>query len=260
MKASSRAAPLPPAPQRPGFTTVPAIPAGPPKPVVIAPPFVPVPTHPPVPPEPVVANPQAGSRIVPLPQANGTSADLRVLFAPNSAALNAQTIEALRKAGHDLAAMPERRIFLRAYAELPGQDVSMPRRLALQRALAVRSLLVSSGVATTRIYPVAYGRPSPQDHDPGDRLDLITQANPPPAVTPVPGEPVHDGQPYDPLLSPVNYSASPLHANAPSARSGHNAGKRSAVTGDVSRKNTRTSSGSSSSSGNAPPSQGASGP
>lgn len=257
-------APLPKAPsQQHAFTTVPAIPSKPPKPVVIAPPFGIVLLHPPVAPEPVATVATAKSEIVSLPAAavptsasvpassvsastsksaqttNGSGATsgktvsskvvpdkvvpendgLRVLFPQGSADMNAETIARVRKMGEALAETPNKRIMLRAYASLPGDGVSLPRRIALQRALAIRSLLIESGVATTRIYPIAFGRPASDDHAPGDRLDIVTEENPAPAVTPVPGEPLADDQPYDPLLSPIRYpgrnGSSPASSGSP---------------------------------------------
>ncbi|MCT6839082.1 MAG: hypothetical protein M3036_15670, partial [Bifidobacteriales bacterium] len=62
----------------------------------------------------------------------------------------------------------------------------MPRRLALSRALAIRGLLVQNGIATTRIYPIAHGRPDATDTAPTERLDILPESNPPATDTPTP--------------------------------------------------------------------------
>lgn len=166
--------PTPPTP--PGYTRVPSIPAEAPKPVAITPPEFPVVLHPPVPAADVQPDKNSHSRTEQLPP-NA----LRVLFDTNSTTLNAATIEAIRHYAAGMAPESETRLVLRSYATLPGNDVSMPRRLSLSRALAVRSLLVQSGVATTRIYPIAQGRPNGTDTAPADRLDILPEANPAPS-------------------------------------------------------------------------------
>lgn len=160
------------APKHPSqtHTSLPSVPAAPPPPVIVPPPFGDVPLHPPVAAAPVTAVPTATSSTAPLP--TGT---LRILFGANSADLNAKTISAITDLAAHLKDTPEKRVILTSYATLPGDDISMPRRIALARALAVRSILVSHGVATTRIYPRALGRPTPTDTAPADRLDILTE-------------------------------------------------------------------------------------
>lgn len=152
----------------------PGVPPAPPPPAVIPPPFVPVQLHPPVPPGEVKPVAEAKNSVQTLPD-GGT----RVLFAGNSADLNPAALDALRALGKTLATRTDRRVILVAHATLPGDDISMPRRISLARALAVRSILINAGVATTRIYPRALGRPDPGDTAPADRLDILTETNPP---------------------------------------------------------------------------------
>ncbi|WP_068169196.1 OmpA family protein [Neokomagataea thailandica] len=151
-------------------SALPSVPTAPPPPVILPPPFGDVPLHPPVAADPVIAVPKASSSAAPL--SDGT---LRVLFGTNSADLNADTIAAITNLAEHLKTAPDKRVILMSYATLPGDDISMPRRIALARALAVRSLLVSHGVATTRIYPRALGRPAQTDTAPADRLDILTE-------------------------------------------------------------------------------------
>ncbi|GBR50218.1 hypothetical protein AA106555_0129 [Neokomagataea thailandica NBRC 106555] len=98
-----------------------------------------------------------------------------MLFDNNSADLNAQTLSEVAAFADRQKNTPEKRILLLSYATLPGDDISMPRRIALARALAIRSILVSHGVASTRIYPRALGRPDQTDTAPADRLDILTE-------------------------------------------------------------------------------------
>ncbi|MXV43656.1 hypothetical protein GS501_01020 [Saccharibacter sp. 17.LH.SD] len=156
----------------PGYTRVPSVPVAPPPPVIIAPPFTPIPTHPPVAPEPIAATPSAHSHTAPYEQSG-----LRIIFDTNTADMNDDTIKAIQQFGAREASQTEHRLVLHSYATLPGDDLSMPRRVALARALAVRSLLMQSGIASTRIYPIAQGRPDAARHDPADRLDITVEEN-----------------------------------------------------------------------------------
>lgn len=166
----------PPPPTPPGYTRVPSIPAEAPRPAVITPPDFPVVLHPPVPAAVVQPEKDSNSQTEPLqPDA------LRVLFDTNRTAMNAATIEAIRHYAEEMAPQTETRLVLHSYAAVPGNDISMPRRLALSRALAVRSLLIQAGIATTRIYPIAQGRPDSTDTAPADRLDILPEANPAPS-------------------------------------------------------------------------------
>lgn len=157
----------------PPHATVPGVPPAPPPPVVLPPPFVPVQLHPPVPPAEVTAVANVASHTTPLPDGG-----LRVLFPSESEALNAESIKAIQDYGTELSHHPEQRVLLIAHAAFPGDDISMPRRIALARALAVRSIFIHAGVATTRLYPRALGRPDAGDTAPADRLDVVIETNP----------------------------------------------------------------------------------
>ncbi|WP_317215600.1 OmpA family protein [Gluconobacter sp. GP1] len=174
------------APTGTGKTTVPAVPATPPPPVVLPPPFVPIQTHAPAPPVDIKAVADAKSSTTALPEGG-----LRVIFAPSSSDLTDESLKALTAYGASLKDQPEKRIILTAYATVPGDDISMPRRISLARALAVRSIFINAGVATTRLYPRAMGRPDKGDVNPADRLDIVTEQNPPPSdsATPANGTP-----------------------------------------------------------------------
>jgi len=129
--------------------------------------------HAPTPADPVKPVPDAKSSTSTL-----AGGGLRILFPSGEASLNEESIKVVQAFGAELKNHPEQRAVLLAYATLPGDDISMPRRIALARALSIRSLLIQAGVATTRIYPRALGRPEKTDTSPADRLDIELQSNP----------------------------------------------------------------------------------
>lgn len=147
----------------------PAVPAAAPAPVIIPPPTVEVPIHPAVPPTPVT--PVAGAPGSVSERPDG----VRVLFGQDKADVSPATFDALKAAARRLAARPDLRVTLLSYAPGKTDDYSMPRRVALARALVVRSILINGGVATTRIYPRAIGVPPAGDSSPPDRLDVIAE-------------------------------------------------------------------------------------
>ncbi|WP_336947070.1 hypothetical protein [Asaia sp. HN010] len=165
----SHAAPVhAPAAQRVGAP--PDVPAAPPRPVVIAPPGVKVPTHPPVPPEEIKPDPKAEGKVEAGPKG------LRILFGANSSGMSQPMIDAVREEGKKLARQPTIRVTLWASASGSTEDLSTPRRIALARALVVRSILIREGVATTRIYPRATGL-APSGPNPPDRLDIVAEGS-----------------------------------------------------------------------------------
>jgi hypothetical protein len=145
----------------------PPIPARPPNPPVIPPPVVDVPLHPPAPPPETVA--VAG--------ATGTVGDrpggLRLTFAPGSADMNAAMIERVKDFAATVLQAPWVRAEIDATASGTPDDVSTPRRVSLSRGLAIRSILIHAGVASTRIYVRAIGL-LPQGASP----DITTTTDP----------------------------------------------------------------------------------
>ncbi|MFT9445744.1 OmpA family protein, partial [Gluconobacter japonicus] len=162
------------------------VPPAPPPPVVLPPPFVPIQTHAPVPPADIKPVADAKTRTETL-----EGGGMRVLFSPESSDLNEDSLKSVEAYANTLRDQPEKRIILTAYATLPGDDISMPRRISLARALAIRSIFIKAGVATTRLYPRAMGRPDKSDTSPADRLDIVTESNPQPSesATPASGTP-----------------------------------------------------------------------
>ncbi|HEX9159869.1 MAG TPA: OmpA family protein [Rhizomicrobium sp.] len=67
------------------------------------------------------------------------------------------------------------RVQLEAYAGAPGDKSSDARRLSLKRALAVRQLLIDSGIPSNRIDVRAMG--GAEDKGPDDRVDVFVRAS-----------------------------------------------------------------------------------
>lgn len=156
----------PPAPPRP----VTPIPPAPPPAPVLPPPLI-VPTRPPPPPPPAVVAPTAPG------DASARKDGLRLTFGPGVATLNPATEAAVRQLVHTAGAPDTTTYTVTAYAAEAPDDTSAPRRLSLSRALAVRSILITEGVASVRIYVKALG-PPPAGDTPADRVDIVTASNP----------------------------------------------------------------------------------
>jgi outer membrane protein OmpA-like peptidoglycan-associated protein len=160
------------------------------------PPAAAKPTSPPAPEPPVMAIAPPGPPVIPPPVAvptrpttapplPGIAADapgaaaplgdgLRVTFGTARSDLNPATEAAIRTKARTA---PSTTVFtVTAYAPGSTEDASAPRRLSLSRALAVRSLMISEGIASPRITTRAYGAASPGFADgPPDRVD-VTQS------------------------------------------------------------------------------------
>lgn len=179
-------APAQPAP--PSVRSVPVPVAAPPAPIL--PPSIIVPTRPVPPPAAVSVLPDAQG------EATTGKAGLRLTFGPQRADLNPATDAALRKLLHD--APPGGLVTYNVTAHAAGNedDPSTPRRISLARALAVRSVMITEGVPSIRIYVKALGAlqpatPGTAQDGPPDRVDIATvfdsaiPAPPsPPAATP----------------------------------------------------------------------------
>ena len=167
----------PPAPPKP-----PAVSAAPPPAPVVPPPIeVPIQRPPPPPPIPVINDAPGETSKIP--------GGLRVTFGTGRADLNPSTEAVLRTMAKALKPNETVSFNVSAYAAATQDDPSTPRRLSLSRALAVRAVLISEGIVSTRIYVRALGAstPSPSgkapEDAPPDRVDVI-QAGAPEAPTP----------------------------------------------------------------------------
>ncbi|WP_230975882.1 OmpA family protein [Acetobacter garciniae] len=151
-------------PQRPAPPpTIP--PAPPPEPQLTpAPPDVEI--HPfPIPAQPAVEL-QAQGTVTAIP------GGVRLTFAPGSAALNPETHQAILAFGQRLSDKPHIRAMIDAYSSGAANDPSLPRRMALARGLAARSVLMNGGTPSTRIYLRVIGEPP--ESKPGETQDYIT--------------------------------------------------------------------------------------
>jgi outer membrane protein OmpA-like peptidoglycan-associated protein len=144
----------------PPAATIPAAP--PPLPVLTPTPNVAL--HPfPIPPQPTVVVAATGA-------ASPIAGGVRITFAPGSDELNPGTHQAILTFGQSLADKPTVRAIVLAYSSGAPNDPSLPRRMALLRGLAARSVLMNSGIPSTRIYVRVIGQPpagapgAPQDY------------------------------------------------------------------------------------------------
>jgi outer membrane protein OmpA-like peptidoglycan-associated protein len=150
---------------------LPVVPFAPPPPPVLPPPIV-VPTRPQQPPPP----PAVAAAADGVAERHGT--DLRVTFGTGSADLNPLTDAAVRALAEHPP--PGSTFSVTAYAAGTPDDPSTARRLSLSRALAVRSVLITSGIASPRIYVRALGAAAPTIADgPPDRVDIELMPAPP---------------------------------------------------------------------------------
>ncbi|MFT8778085.1 MAG: hypothetical protein ABF893_15740, partial [Gluconacetobacter liquefaciens] len=155
-------------------------------------PVVDVPLHPPALPPEVPAKTAAQGTVTDRP------GGLRLTFAAGSTDMNAAMIDGVKAFAGTLLQAPYTRAEIDATASGAADDVSTPRRLSLARGLAIRSILIHAGVATTRIYVRAIGVPAPAtakgsdspnetspDHVDVTRSDMVASA---PSFSPAPSE------------------------------------------------------------------------
>ncbi|GBQ52557.1 OmpA family protein [Komagataeibacter sucrofermentans] len=135
------------------IAALPPVAARPPDNPVLHPPETPVQLHPFTPPPEVKADPQARGR------AEKVTGGTRLHFATQSADMNPRMITALQTFATIMQKLPDQHINIVAYGEGRPDDPSTPRRVALSRGLAARSVLIHAGVAPTRIYVRAIGLP-----------------------------------------------------------------------------------------------------
>lgn len=135
-----------------------AVPAAPP-------PGVPaLPTVQPAAPPPATLVPAQAPSPVPLPPA------VRLLFESGNAELTAEEEAAVRGLAKALPAPDASSVNVIAYASGKPDDASAARRLSLSRGMAVRSVLLDSGVPSERIYVRALGATATDG--PADRVEL----------------------------------------------------------------------------------------
>lgn len=153
------AAPQPPPP------TLPAIPQVAPAAPVI-PPAIAVPTRPSPPLAPVAIAADAPG------VASNITDGIRLTFGAGRAEMNQATADAVRGLARAIAAkgQPTATYTVSSLASGAADDSSAARRLSLTRGLAVRSLLITEGIASTRIFVRALGLAT---DTPADRVDIV---------------------------------------------------------------------------------------
>ena len=174
-------APAPPAPV--AQTPKPTLPVTPPA-IAALPPAIPVPPARPLPTPVVPVAVDAPGTASPVP------GGLRVTFGPDRQDLNPATEAALRELARSLRANDQANVNVYAYAAGTAEDPSTARRLSLGRALAARAVLITEGIASTRIYPRALG--SAGGETDRDRVDVVAGTPGPPVAAgapPTPGTP-----------------------------------------------------------------------
>lgn len=97
--------------------------------------------------------------------------DLTLNFPGNSSDLTGESQKKLDAVIHQMTGMIEGRLQVRGYATGEDGSQSSARRIALSRALAVRSYMMDKGIKPTRVDVKAAG--SETDRQPLDRVDLI---------------------------------------------------------------------------------------
>jgi outer membrane protein OmpA-like peptidoglycan-associated protein len=99
---------------------------------------------------------------------------LRVTFDDGRADLNPATDSALQALGHSAPPFDTAIFTVTSTAKPQADDPSTPRRLALSRALAVRSVLIAEGIASSRIIVKVVGGSPSASGEPEDRVDVVT--------------------------------------------------------------------------------------
>ena len=124
-------------------------------------------------PEPAMTMAGTGAAGAPADDASASAGpgDLRLLFEGGGDNLSVAARDMLIGLAARLEARRDRRVELRAYASGEDASPSEARRLALSRALAVRSFLVENNVRSTRIDVKTLGDRS--EGGPPDRVDIV---------------------------------------------------------------------------------------
>jgi outer membrane protein OmpA-like peptidoglycan-associated protein len=120
------------------------------------------------PPDTIVAAPPPAAKPLPPP--------VRLVFEDGKADLTPQEETAIRDLARSIPAAAADSVNVLAYAASKPDDPSTARRLSLSRGMAVRSVLMASGVPSAQIYVRALGsnaQDGPSGPGPADRVELI---------------------------------------------------------------------------------------
>ena len=102
-----------------------------------------------------------------------TDGNLRIVFEPTSAEIGPRGDSLISGLSQRLTRDESLRLQIRAYAGGTPESAQQARRLSLDRALAVRLLLIERGVRGTRIDIRALGNNA--EDDPRDRVDILVE-------------------------------------------------------------------------------------
>lgn len=156
-----------PTPSNQTHAPIPSIPNAPPPIPVIKEPDLNVALHPPTPPEMPKIVPNAPGNALIAPQ------HTIINFAGDSADLNENMMKAIMDVANNLKQHPDTQIYLNAYSHGTPDDISMPRRNALNRGLVIRAVLINQGIPATRIYLIAKGIPQTTTQTNADYVEMI---------------------------------------------------------------------------------------
>lgn len=127
---------------------------------------VPAPLHEPA----AEAAPQATADLQTASLTVGEPGDMSVLFDGDSAELSADTRAELQSLANSMRASEDRRVQLLGFASPEGGSADLARKLALSRALKVRTFLIDAGVASARIQVRSLGDKT--EGGPANRVDI----------------------------------------------------------------------------------------
>jgi outer membrane protein OmpA-like peptidoglycan-associated protein len=123
-----------------------------------------LPTQQPAPPPPSTTVPAPATSPLPLPPT------VRLVFEAGKADLTPADAAAIQDLARAIPAPAADSVSVLAYAAGKPDDPSTARRLSLSRGLAVRSVLLASGIPSAQIYVRALG--STPSNGPADRVEL----------------------------------------------------------------------------------------
>jgi outer membrane protein OmpA-like peptidoglycan-associated protein len=115
--------------------------------------------------------PASTTKPAPTPSALPLPPPVRVTFEEGKADLSPQDEAAIMVLAHEIPSTTSSSINVIAYAAGKPDDPSTARRLSLSRGMAVRSVLLSSGVPSAQIYVRALGATA--SDGPADRVELV---------------------------------------------------------------------------------------
>ncbi len=147
--------------------SLPTIPNSPPPNPVFKDPELNIPLHPPSPPPMPKINPAAQGDVV------VTNKHIIINFVGDNSDLNETMMKAIMNFANNLKQHPQNQVYLNAYSHGTADDISTPRRNALNRGLAIRAVLINQGIPTTRIYLIAKGIPETNINKNHDYVEII---------------------------------------------------------------------------------------